>query len=276
MARIIPLGLPRFLFCFRVLALGLSCLLPALPAFAQPGQMDQANVLRAEIIRLLGALPDYADFHSEMRALGFRGEKLDLAVAHAELIYRDPVIAGHVADRVIAAYGMPESGAEARGLIWPLIERGLPHLSTRELRYYHRVEKVMMEALPVRDCGRIVRDRMPPKEFVRIMSRMAARLNTAGLRNYYTIQAKAARYGVTRPPIRMGAARIDAVETRIAEGLAARIAQSDNPRAMQRAVDNLPWASNARACAIGRMFMDIVMDLDGQESRDALVYLSLP
>lgn len=276
MARFILLDLARFLLCLRGLALGLSCLVPALPALAQPEQADPANAPRSEIIRLLGALPDYADFRTEMRALGFRGEKLDLAVAHAELIYRDPVIAGYVADRVIAAYVAPATGAQARGLIGPLIERGLPHLSTRELRYYHRVEKLMMEALPVRECGRIVRDRMPPKEFVRVMSRMAARLNTAGLRNYYTIQAKAARYGVTRPPIRMGATRIDAVETRIAAGLAARIAQSDNPRAMQRAIDNLSGASNVRACAIGRMFMDIVMDLDGQELRDALVYLSLP
>lgn len=281
MTHLVRLGSARFSWCLRCLALALSCLLPAQPAFAQPtlaqsGTADRASVPRSDIIRLLAALPDYADFRSEMRTLGFRGEKLDLAVAHAELIYRDPVIAGYVADRVIAAYGAPETGADARGLIGPLIERGLPHMSTAELGYYHRVEKLMMEALPVRDCGRIMRNRMPPVQFVRVMSRMAARLNTAGLRNYYRLQAKAARHGVTRPPVRLSRARMDAVETRIAEALATRIAQSDSPRVMQRAIGNLPGASNARACAIGRMFMDIVADMEGQEQRDALLYLSLP
>lgn len=258
----------------RGLALALMCL--AASAAAQPSEPVDADVPREDILRLLAALPDYADFRSEMRALGFRGEKLDLAVAHAELIYRDPVIAGYVADRVIAAYGAPRSGSEAGGLVWPLIERGLPHLSTRELRYFHSVERVMMAALPVRDCGRIVRGRMPPAEFVRVMSRMAARLNTAGLRNYYDLQAKAARLGVTRPPVEMSAARIDAVETRMAAALADRIATADNPRALERAIDNLDSSSNRRACTIGRLFMDIVMELEGPELRDTLIYLSLP
>lgn len=258
--------------CIAMLALVLCCVLIGLPASAQPVEDPRAK--RADIIRLLGELPDYADFRADMRALGFRGEKLDLAVDHAELIYRDPVIAGYVADRVIAAYEAPESVAEADGLIWPLIERGLPYLSTRDLRYYHQVERVMIEALPLRDCGRIVRNRMPPRQFMRVMSRMAAGLNTAGLRNYYRIQADAARLGATRPPLRMSAARIDEVELRIAEGLTTRIAQSDNPRALLRAIDNLAQASNAQACRIGRMFTDIVMDMKGRALRDALIYLS--
>lgn len=271
--RVLPVSVRPSTY-LRRLALVLGLLLAGLPALAQQEAAPTAN--RADIIRLLGELPDYADFRAEMRALGFRGEKLDLAVEHAELIYRDPVIAGYVADRVISAYETPDTGAEARGLIWPLIERGLPHLPTLELRYYHQVERVMMEALPDRDCGRIVRGRMPPRQFMRVMSRMSARLNTEGLRNYYRIQAKAARLGVTRDPVGMSPERIDAVETRIAEGLSRRIAQSENPRRLLRAMDNLPRASNAQACLIGRMFTDIVMDLEGPALRDTLVYMSLP
>ncbi|WP_135504353.1 hypothetical protein [Roseovarius aestuariivivens] len=252
----------------------LICLSLVAPLQAQ--ESDAPRATRADVIRLLGELPDYADFRAEMYALGFRGEKLDLAVAQAELVYRDPVIAGYVADRVMAAFDAPETVTEARGLVWPLIQRGLPHLSTRELRYYHQVEKVMMEALSARECGLIVRDRMPPRQFARVMSRTAARLNTEGLRNYYRIQAKAARLGVTRKPVQMSAARIDGVETRMAEALSKRIGEADNPRALLRAIDNLPRAGNAQACAIGRMFMDIVMDLEGQELRDALIYMNLP
>ena len=70
---------------------------------------------RADIVRLLGQVPDFAPIREELTALGFEGENLELAVAHAELVYRDPVLAGHVADQVIAAFLDPETVAIAGG-----------------------------------------------------------------------------------------------------------------------------------------------------------------
>lgn len=258
----------------RVLAL-LLWLVTAGTVWAAP-QDEEITANRADIIRLLGELPDIAPIREELRAVGFRGANLELAVKQAELIYRDPILAGHVADQVIAAFQTPQSVQAAGGLMWPLVERGLGHLTTRELKFYYQVEQAMIKALSVRQCGLAVRDRLSDERFADVTSRTAARLNTPALKEYYRIQAKAARLGVQRQPVRMSAASITRVEERITARMTRSIEASNNPRALLLAMSNLERASNSQACAIGRLFMDVVMQLEGRALRDTLVYMSLP
>lgn len=240
-------------------------------------QQDRAPVVnRADIIRILGQIPDIAPIREELVALGFRGENLELAVKQSETIYRDPLIAGYIADQVIAAYETPQSATAAGGLIWPLIERGLGHLSTGELKYYYRVEQAMIEAMPVRQCGLAVRNRLSDQRFAQVTARLAARLHTPSLKEYYRIQLKAARLGAQRQPVRLSEAAIRRVEARVNAALAERIAASDNPRVLLSAIENLDRAGNAQACTIGRMFMDIVLGLEGRDLRETLIYLSAP
>lgn len=231
---------------------------------------------RAEIIRLLGQLPDITPIREELQAVGFKGANLELAVKQAELIYRDPVLAGHVADQVIAAFEAPQTVSAAGGLMWPLVERGLGHLNTNELKFYYQVERAMIKALPVRQCGLAVRDRLRPQQFADMTARVASRLETDALREYYRIQAKAARFGVKRAPVQMSAERIERVEARIQDVMTRSIAESKNPEALLRAMGNLERATNAQACTIGRLFMDVVMTFDGRSLRETLVYMSLP
>lgn len=233
-------------------------------------------VKRSDIIRLLGQIPDIAPIREELMALGFRGENLELAVKQSETIYRDPLIAGHIADRVIAAYETPRGVAQAGGLVWPLIERGLGHLSTRELKFYYRVEQAMIKAMPVRQCGLAVRNRLSDQRFAEVTARLAARLHTPSLREYYRIQLKAARLGAQRQPVRLSDAAVRRVEAQINAALTRRIAASDNPRGLLSAIENLDRAGNAQACTVGRLFMDIVLELEGRELREALIYLSQP
>lgn len=239
-------------------------------------QSEDIKADRQEIIRLLGQLPDIAPIRQDLRALGFRGANLELAVKQAELLYRDPVIAGYVADRVIAAFEAPQSVQAADGLLWPLVERGLGHLSTRELKFYYEVERAMIEALSIRQCGLAVRDRMRPERFAEMTSRVVARLNTDALREYYRIQAKAARLGATRSPVRQSDATIRRIEERIQASMTRSIEASKNPGVLLAAMMNLEQASNTHACAIGRLFMNTVLQYEGRALRETLVYMSQP
>ncbi|MEL7013751.1 MAG: hypothetical protein AAFO72_10785, partial [Pseudomonadota bacterium] len=111
----------RYLICFVLMA-ALGSLTVTGAAQAQEEAEFTAN--REDIVRLLGQIPDYAPIREELMTLGFEGENLELAVSHAELVYRDPILAGHIADQVIAAFLDPDTAPMAGGLIWPLVERG--------------------------------------------------------------------------------------------------------------------------------------------------------
>ncbi len=231
---------------------------------------------RREVIRLLGQLPDIAPIREDLRGLGFRGENLELAVRQAELLYRDPVIAGYVADKVIAAFEDPSSVRISDGLMWPLVERGLGHLSTADLKFYYTVERTVMESLSVRQCGMAVRNQMRPARFAELTSRVAARMNTPALKKYYAIQAEAARIGARRAPVRLSAAQTRRVEDRIQASMTRSIEATDRTGRLMVAMMNLDAASNLDACAIGRLFMNTVLQFEGRALRETLVYMSRP
>ncbi len=263
----------RFLISFAILA---TLWWSAGMGFALAQDRDELKPNKADIVRLLGQIPDFAPIREELIALGFEGENLELAVAHAELVYRDPVLAGHVADQVIAAYFDPENVTMAGGLIWPLVERGLGHLNTRELRFYYRVERSLIGGLPVQVCGRAVRNRLSPARFAELITRAAARLNTSGLREYYRVQAKAARFGVQRDPVRLSEARAADIEDKINTRLRESIETTAQPAALLRALNDLGAATNRQACQIGKLFLETVVAMEGQDGRDALIYMSQP
>ena len=229
---------------------------------------------RQEVIRLLGQLPDIAPIREDLRLLGFSGENLELAVSQAELFYRDPVIAGYVADQIIAAFEDPTAVRVSDGLMWPLIERGLGHLPTRDLKFYYTVERKIMETLTIRQCGMAVSNRMRPARFAELTSRVAARLNTEALQKYYRIQAKAARVGARRAPVRLSDTATQRVEERIQASMTRSIQATDRAGDLMVAMMNLDQASNTEACAIGRLFMNTVLQFEGRALRDTLVYMS--
>jgi len=258
----------RFLALFVWLTLaGTGCVL---------AQERDTEAERQEVIRLLGQLPDIAPIRQDLRLLGFRGENLDLAVDQAELLYRDPVIAGYVADQIIAAFEDPTAVRVSDGLMWPLIERGLGHLSTPDLKFYYTVERKIMETLTIRQCGMAVSNRMRPARFAELTSRVAARLNTDALEKYYGIQAKAARLGARRQPVRLSEAATRRVEDRIQASMTRSIQATDRAGELMVAMMNLDRASNTQACAIGRLFMNTVLQFEGRALRETLVYMSRP
>ncbi|MFN3207804.1 MAG: hypothetical protein ACE369_02155 [Roseovarius sp.] len=251
----------------------IACLLLAGTVGALSQERD-TQMERREVIRLLGQLPDIAPVREDLQRLGFRGENLALAVRQAELLYRDPVIAGYVADRVIAAFEDPTSVQVADGLMWPLIERGLGHLTTGELKFYYTVERTIMEAMTVRQCGLAVSHRMRPQHFAEVTSRVAARMNTEALKEYYRIQAKAARIGARRAPVRLSAAEIRRVEERVQAVMTRSIEATDRAGRLMAAMVNLDRASTTDACAIGRLFLNTVLQFEGRALRESLVYMS--
>lgn len=259
----------------RAILLVLCLILPL--AGTAPAQSARPEIDRAEMIRMLAQIPEVAPIRRDLMKLGFRGDNLDLAVGQTTAFYTDPVIAGHIADQVIALYTEPpRRRREAQGLFWPLVDRGLGHLPTRELRFFYRVEHAMISALPVRQCGQAVRQRLSPERYSDAMSRAAARLNTPALREYYRIQLKAARIGAKRPAVALSERAKTATEARIREGMDSRLAASGDEAGLKAAARNLGRADNRRACRIGGMFYDTVMALEGRALRDALIYMAMP
>lgn len=254
----------------------LICLMLLLPPLAGQAQEIDPRASRAEIIRLLGQMHEFAQIRQEMHDLGFRGEKLDLAVAQYRRIYSDPTIAGYIADRVIEVYQAPAPLTEAGGLLHSLIDRGLGHLPTRDLLYYYKVERAMLGALPPRLCGRAIRGVLPLSRFADETSRAAARLSAPSLEQYYRVQFKAARLGVRGKLVRLDDAGRKRTETRINERLHEKIVSAPDTPTLLRAISNLRQADNASACRLGKMMFDSVLELEGTALREALIYMGSP
>lgn len=257
----------------KALLLSLVLWPAATPAAPQEGEIV---VTKADIMRLLAQIPEIAPVREDMRALGFRGENLELAVAQNRAFYTDPVIAGFIAEQVMMAYANPGQPGQAQGLIWPLIDRGLGHLPTRKLKYYYEVEATMIDALPVAQCGRIIRNDLSAEAHSDVMSRMAARLNAPALKEYYAIQLRAARLGASRGAVRLSKPQFDRVRAGLDREMEVLIAGTPGPAGIRAAMRDLRHADDRRACVIGRLMYDAVMRLEGQTLRDALIFMSSP
>ncbi|MCZ4352920.1 hypothetical protein O4H61_10385 [Roseovarius aestuarii] len=239
---------------------------------------SQPEVTRADLIRILGRLYDDVPIREDLMAFGFRGENLQLAVDQAKRVLRDPDVAGYLADRVLSLQNgaAPPPTHAAEGFLWGVMDRGISHLPLRDLRYYYLIEKTVLNAMSMRNCGLAVRERLSPEQLADATARVAARLNTPALRTYYDIQLRAAQLGAKRAPLRLSAARAEASEQAIFEALARRIASRDDAERLMRTFANLDRADNRSACTAGRTFIDAVLTLEGRTLHDALIYLSLP
>ena len=253
---------------FVLFAMGLSG--------ASEAQNAAVKVNRAEMIRILGELPSAMPIRQDLQRLGFTGQNLELAVTQAESFYKDPTIAGHIADQVIAAYSNPSFQVEAQGLIWPMVSRGMGHLTLAELRYYYSVEQAMINALPTRECGRAMRGRFSDKQFADAMSRVAARLETGALREFYRIEFKAAKLGAARGPVTLSEATKQTVGAAIDARLDVLMQDDPNAGRMRAAMQNLSRADNKSACQVGRTFYRAVMTLDASNLRNGLLLIGRP
>ncbi|WP_113911942.1 hypothetical protein [Roseovarius dicentrarchi] len=283
--RHISTNLPAFLRAFSPLMLGRALLCavvlsaPWQGAVAAQAAQTQgaATVSRADLIRLLGRMHEEETVRADLRKLGFKGENLELAVQHAANMLRDPVIAGYIADRVLQV----QSGAQvpigrAQGLLWGVIDQGLPHLPLRDLRYYYLVEQAVLGAMPVHICGQAVRSTLPPDRMADVTARAAARLNTAGLRNYYRIQLRAAQLGAQRGTLTTTPKRAAAAEALIFTALARHIAAEPDAAQIMDSFARLDRVNNTRACRAGQLFIAAVLKLEGRDLHEALIQLSLP
>lgn len=257
--------------------LPMSTVMPTAQAQGSGMAAAAQSVSRADIIRLLGRLHEDGAVRADLAALGFSGEKLELAVGHARDMLRDPVIAGYVADRVLAVRdGRAMPSARAQGLLWGVIDEGLGHLPLRDLRYYYLVEEVVLGAMPTRVCGRAVRGDLSPDRMAEETARAAARLNLEGLRNYYRIQLRAAQLGAQRGPASLPPERAQQAEAAIFGVVTRTIAARDDAPQIMRSFSDLDDASNRDACLAGQVFIEAVLTLEGRALNDALIQLSTP
>ncbi len=245
---------------------------------AQTASAQSAGVVsRADLIRLLGRMHEEETVRADLRKLGFKGENLELATQHAANMLRDPVIAGYVADRVLAVQsGSAVPIARAQGLLWGVIDQGLAHLPLRDLRYYYLVEQTVLGAMPVHICGQAVRGTLAPDRMADVTARAAARLNTAGLRNYYRIQLRAAQLGAQRGTLATTPRRAVAAEALIFAALTRYIVAEPDAARIMDSFARLDRVDNTRACRAGRLFIAAVLTLEGRDLHEALIQLSLP
>lgn len=255
----------------------MGCLLgAALCLVPMSGAAQDSTVRKSDLVRLLGELNNFTSVRQDMQALGFEGEKLDLAEAQIARMLRDPLIAGNIADRVLASQQNSIPSAQAGGLFWPLVDRGLGHLPVRDMRYFYLVEQTMLKALPARECGLLIKERLAPERRARVTGRVAARLNTPALREYYRIQFRAAQLGATREAAQLSARDEARIVERINAAVAEELKDKPDAAAIKRAFSDLNRVNNRRACAAGRMFMDAVLSLKGRDLHHALILLSTP
>ena len=177
------------------------------------------------------------------------------------------------ADQVIAAYTDPSFEVNPQGLIWPMVARGMGHLPLVELRYYYSVEQAMINALPSRECGQAMRGTYSDKAYADAMSRVAARLETDALREFYRIEFKAAKLGATRGPVALSTATMQDVAAAIDARVEALLDVEPDAVRLRAAMQDIARANNKNACRIGRIFYEAVITLDPKIQRNGLIML---
>ncbi|MCV2893839.1 hypothetical protein [Lentibacter sp. XHP0401] len=256
----------RKLLLVGLMMLGLA-VLPAPPAQAAPE--------KAEIVRILGEIHTLPGMRDSLERNGFTGENLELAVRQIGIMLGDRQIANHIAERILAAgRGDFVNAQAAQGLIQPLLSRGMGHLSERELGYFYQVETTVLKAMTKRDCGLSFRNRLPPDELARRTAKVAARLNAPALKEYYRIQYKAAKLGVTRGPKVLSDALRERVATRLNVALNEAAEATPEGRAAMKAFARLESVGNPAACDAGLFFMDVVMNMDAAARHETFLVLS--
>ncbi|SLN24506.1 hypothetical protein ROA7450_00994 [Roseovarius albus] len=255
----------------KTLVIALLCCL-AVPLWAQT-----VEVKKTDVERLLLEWQANVPIRDELIALGFSGENLDLASAHIKNINSDPLIISHIADLVISAYQNPEQiVVQPDGFILPLVDQGMGHLTTTELVYFYKVEQAILNALPRRTCGRLVTGRLSAEHYNRSVATTAARLNTAALREYYRLQHKAARLGVSHSPVILTDQRRAQIEGNIRQGVETRLVGRKDEKKLKRGLNDPKSASISQACVLARLYIQEALSQTGNDLRDAMMFLSLP
>lgn len=245
-------------------ALGLS----GAPGFAQeaPG--------KAEILRILGEIATLPEMRASVVQNGYEGENLALALAQMARMLGDEAIAGHIAERILAAErGDWATAQAAQGLIQPLLARGVGHLAPDELAYFFEVERVVVGAVSRRICGLMFQNRLGAEAIGRHTAEAVARLNTPALKEYYRLQYKAARLGATRPTPRLAPEARERATAQMAAALGAA-ARTASAQAALADFERLEQVSARRACLAGRFFLDVVMEMEPRARHQALLVLS--
>ncbi len=254
----------------------IACLFAICFVFAVPVAAQSNVPNRDDIIRLLARMDEIVPIEQEFVAQGFEGENLQLAMAQYRRLFGDREIGEYLADRIILAYqGQLPSATAAGGLLGPLIDRGIAHLPTRDLVYFYRVENVVFNALSVRDCGLAVKQRLSDQRLADATARVAARLNTPALRDYYRIQYDAAKLGLRREMKQLTPEETLEIEAIIGARIFEGTGEAETMKLI-RTFENPRGATNRAACEAGRAVMNGVLTLEGQDLRRALIYFSTP
>jgi hypothetical protein len=244
-------------------------------SFAGLGHAQSAKDSRDELIDLLGRLPEIAPARDQLVAQGFRDEKLALAEEHIRLLMNEKRVAGYMADRLIALYdGDLSAVAGTEGLIAPLYDRGITHLPLAEMKFFHQMQRALLDGMSQRDCGLVVKGQMRPRRMEDVLGRAETYFSVKTLRIYYHIQRKAVRLGVTRAPKQLSPKERSRIEQRISQALNARVQSEQDAGTLARTFGNLGRARPTAACEAGKLFADVILELQGRELRDALLYLS--
>ncbi len=230
---------------------------------------------KSDVSEFLARLYTAPALRAELQSYGFEGANLELAIGHVQRVMNDRVIAGKIADHIIAAgQGRLEVG-NTDGFIAPLVSSGLPRLSTRELSYYYKVEATVFGALPKRECGLALKGKLSPKAMTRVTARTAAKLNTAALKEYYRISFKAARLGATKPALVLSGRDAAQRAKKLVSVLEAEAATRSNGAALMRAYETNFQVSNNIACEAGLLLFDAVLKQPPRARHELLVFMGL-
>lgn len=251
------------------------CLTLGLALFGNMSAAQQQAPTRSDLIDLIGQMPELSRTREELSKLGYKGEQLDLAVEHEQQLLKDKVVAGYIADRLLALYNgnLPTAWAP-EGLISPLFDVGYTNLSRSDKAFYYQVQLALLKAMPTRDCGLIIKGRMSERRLDRAVSQAEARLSPATLKRYYQLQRAAIRSGVSKAPKTLSPADSARIQERLNASLRSRIEQDPSLSAAGAAFENMNRASAAGACQAGMLYYDVALQMKGRDLDHALLFLN--
>ena len=244
-------------------------------------QAASAQTEAADMRDLLRSIHLDPAFRENLRERGYTGERFEVMIDHTRRLYADDGIITGLQRKIDAGLRQTNnrpSPAFFRSLDQALEQAnfsGLTRLSAAERQRVFATDFGFINAIPVRECNRLVAGRLPPERAEKLFDTYLVQLTPQRIADYHALLRKATRLGLARGavPRALSAADRRRAEEAIFPLIDDMIGKQKNAKTLYRAWSRGPSGVSKHACTFNRMFGAAALSLRGKSGELAVLYL---
>ncbi|KMW60337.1 hypothetical protein AIOL_000490 [Candidatus Rhodobacter oscarellae] len=220
-------------------------------------------------------------FRQGLRERGYTGKKFEVMVDHTRLLYADRAIMTGIARKIDE--GLRASGNRPNRAFFARLDQalnvayntGLTRLSGAERRRLFTTDFAYINALPSRECTRLLTGRLPPERAAELFDKFMVQLSAAQIAEYHRVLRKATRLGLARgaTPRSLSAAEVRRVEEAVFPTVDTLIGKQKNAKALYKAWRDGPRGTQRYVCTFRKLFAASAQGIQGSTGDLAVLWM---